>query len=226
MIGGAVRHPAQGPGAAGRPTAGAVLRSPTPPTGAVKSYSGGMRRRLDLAVSLHRVAAGAVPRRADHRPGSAQPHRPVGRAARAGRRRAPRCCSPRSTWRKPISSPTTSWSSTRAASSPRARRCSSSSRRATPAWWSPCHQRRPICRPRAACSAKTGAEVFVDAGRAQLTAAAEGIADMIQGGRLAAATADIERRRHRPVPAQPRRRVPVAHRAPHRRDEKVGRRDR
>ena len=53
----------------------------------VKGYSGGMRRRLDLAARAGRRAAGAVPRRADHRARPAQPHRPVGRHRRAGARR-------------------------------------------------------------------------------------------------------------------------------------------
>ena len=43
-----------------------------------KTYSGGMRRRLDLAVSLVAAPAGAVPRRADHRPRPAQPRRSCG----------------------------------------------------------------------------------------------------------------------------------------------------
>ena len=47
----------------------------------VKTYSGGMRRRLDLAGALVARPAGAVPRRADHRPRPAQPHRHVGRAS-------------------------------------------------------------------------------------------------------------------------------------------------
>ena len=49
-----------------------------------KTYSGGMRRRLDLAVSLVASPAGAVPRRADDRSRPAQPGRAVGGAARAG----------------------------------------------------------------------------------------------------------------------------------------------
>ena len=44
----------------------------------VKTYSGGMRRRLDLGGGARRQAAGAVPRRADDRPRSAQPARHVG----------------------------------------------------------------------------------------------------------------------------------------------------
>ena len=44
----------------------------------VATYSGGMRRRLDLAMSLVVKPAGAVPRRADDRPGPAQPARRVG----------------------------------------------------------------------------------------------------------------------------------------------------
>ena len=46
-----------------------------------------MRRRLDLARQPGRPAAGAVPRRADHRARPAQPHRAVGRRPRSGRRR-------------------------------------------------------------------------------------------------------------------------------------------
>ena len=39
----------------------------------VRTYSGGMRRRLDLAREPHRRARGALPRRAHHRPRPAQP---------------------------------------------------------------------------------------------------------------------------------------------------------
>ena len=52
----------------------------------VKTYSGGMRRRLDLAAAPGRPPARALPRRADHRPGSAQPRRPVGDDRGARRR--------------------------------------------------------------------------------------------------------------------------------------------
>ena len=45
-----------------------------------------MRRRLDLAAALVARAAGAVPRRADDRPGPAQPHRAVGDDRGARRR--------------------------------------------------------------------------------------------------------------------------------------------
>ena len=55
----------------------------------VKNFSGGMRRRLDLAASLVATPAGAVPRRADHRARPAQPQRPVGDAARPRRATAP-----------------------------------------------------------------------------------------------------------------------------------------
>ncbi len=64
--------------------------------------------------------------------------------------------------------------------------------------------------------ARTGVEVHVDEGARRLTAAAEGIADMTSGGGLASGQQD-RGRRHRPVPAEPRRRVPLAHRAPRRR---------
>ena len=45
----------------------------------VKTYSGGMRRRLDLGSALIGRSAPADPRRADHRPRPAQPDRDVGR---------------------------------------------------------------------------------------------------------------------------------------------------
>ena len=43
--------------------------SPTPPTAPCKTYSGGMQRKLDVAVGAHAPAAGPLPRRADDRPG-------------------------------------------------------------------------------------------------------------------------------------------------------------
>ena len=83
----------------------------------VATYSGGMRRRLDIAMSLignppviflDEPTTGLDPRGA---------HRGV--AGRQGARRAAArpCCSPRSTWTRPSSSPTGSRSSTRAGSS-------------------------------------------------------------------------------------------------------------
>ena len=57
-----------------------------------KKYSGGMRRRLDLAASFILRAARAVPGRADHGPGPAQPQRGLGRGAGASSPRARRCC--------------------------------------------------------------------------------------------------------------------------------------
>ena len=53
----------------------------------VGTYSGGMRRRLDLALSLIVDAAGAVPRRADDRPRHPQPAGAVERHPLARRRR-------------------------------------------------------------------------------------------------------------------------------------------
>ena len=85
-----------------------------------RSYSGGMRRRLDLAASLIAPAAADLPRRADHRPRPAHPRPDVGHHPRPGRRRAAPCCSPPSTSTRPTSSPTGSPSSTTAAWSPRA----------------------------------------------------------------------------------------------------------
>ena len=63
---------------------------------------------------------------------------------------------------------------------------------------------------------RTGVEVHVDTGARQLTATAEGIADLTRVAGWLAGQPD-RGRRHRPVPAQPRRRVPLAHRASRRR---------
>ena len=60
--------------------------SPTRPSRPVSTYSGGMRRRLDLAASLILAPPRAVPRRAHHRPRPARPQRGVGvRSARWSR---------------------------------------------------------------------------------------------------------------------------------------------
>ena len=74
----------------------------------VKTYSGGMRRRLDLGASLVGSPASAPPRRADNRPRSPQPHRAVGRHPRLWAQRAPTSCSPPSTSTKPTTSPRSS----------------------------------------------------------------------------------------------------------------------
>ena len=52
------------------------------------TYSGGMRRRLDLAMTPGRRPADHLPRRADHRPGPAQPPHHVGHHPRPRRRAA------------------------------------------------------------------------------------------------------------------------------------------
>ena len=61
-----------------------------------------------------RPAPGALPRRAHVGARPPQPHRAVGDHGRAGRRRAPPCSSPPSTWRRPTAWPTPSPSSTTA----------------------------------------------------------------------------------------------------------------
>ena len=85
--------------AAGRPEARApraaatscssASGSPTRPTARCGGYSGGMKRRLDLALALVHRPRDPVPRRADDRAGSAEPlgHVAGGRAAGARGRR-------------------------------------------------------------------------------------------------------------------------------------------
>ena len=52
----------------------------------VGGYSGGMKRRLDLALALAHRPAHPLPRRADHRPRHPEPHRALGGGRAAGRR--------------------------------------------------------------------------------------------------------------------------------------------
>ena len=99
------RRDAQAPG---RASCSSASSSPTPAGRMVKTYSGGMRRRLDLAASLDGATAGAVPRRADHRPRPHEPAAHVGGHPRASSPTAPPCCSPRSTSTRPTRSPTAS----------------------------------------------------------------------------------------------------------------------
>ena len=74
----------------------------------LKTYSGGMRRRLDLRRLPRGEAPDPVPRRADHRPGPAVAAGAVGASSTTSSPTAPPCCSPRSTSRRPTSSPRTS----------------------------------------------------------------------------------------------------------------------
>ena len=71
-----------------------------PPSGSA-TYSGGMRRRLDLALSFVVTPDGALPRRADHGARHPQPARAVGRHPRARRCRHHGASSRRSTSRRP-----------------------------------------------------------------------------------------------------------------------------
>ena len=111
--------------ASARPVAGATScwsgsTSPTPRDRPAKTYSGGMRRRLDLAAAL--VARPPV-LFLDEPTTGLDPRSRLGMwevIADLVARRAPRCCSPPSTWRRPTGSPTRSWSSTTAGSSPAA----------------------------------------------------------------------------------------------------------
>ena len=67
------------PRAAGAsPSCSSGSTSSTRPSKPAATYSGGMRRRLDLAMTPGRRPADHLPRRADHRPGPAQPPHDVG----------------------------------------------------------------------------------------------------------------------------------------------------
>ena len=98
--------------AAGAPSCSSCSTSPTPADRVVQTYSGGMRRRLDLAVGLLARPQVVFLDEPTTGPRPAQPQRPVGRDPRRSSRPAPRCCSPRSTSRRPTSWPTASRSST------------------------------------------------------------------------------------------------------------------
>ncbi len=136
----------------GRPALPAVrARRETPgrrAAGAVQPRRRGRPHRQDL---LRRHAppprpgrrpgghpAGDVHGRADHRPRPAQPPAAVGGHRRNWSRAAPRCCSPRSTWKRPTTWRTTSASSTTAWSSPAAPPTSSRPRPAASASRSSC----------------------------------------------------------------------------------------
>lgn len=77
-----------------------------------KTYSGGMRRRLDLAAAL--VVSPPVMFMDEPTTGLDPRNRSsCGRSSRSSSRAAPPCCSPRSIWRRPTTSRTTSaWSTT------------------------------------------------------------------------------------------------------------------
>lgn len=82
----------------------------------VKKYSGGMRRRLDIAASITVTPASSS---STNRPPVSTRAAAVRCGTSSGRwwRAEQRCCSRPSTWKKPINSPTESASSTTAKSS-------------------------------------------------------------------------------------------------------------
>ena len=86
-----------------------------------KTYSGGMKRRLDLASALVHQPEGALPRRADDRPRPRLAADRLGGGPQHQRDAAPRSSSPPSTWRRPTSSASGWRSSMPARSSPRGR---------------------------------------------------------------------------------------------------------
>jgi len=112
----------------------------------VKNYSGGMRRRLDIAASI--VVTPRLMFSTSRRPASirARATRSGTSSARSSRRARRSCCAPNTSTR-PTNSPTGSRSSTRARSSPRARRPSSRRRsgraRCMCGCWSPSSARSP-----------------------------------------------------------------------------------
>ena len=175
----------------------------------VKTYSGGMRRRLDLGQRPHRPAAAAVPRRADDRPRPAQPPRHVGRhpgprprghdaaadhpvprggrrAGRHHRRRRPRPD------HRPRAPPTSS----------RPRSAVSASRS-----WS--HRGRHRARRRGPRPRRRRREAIVDEHTRQLTVpGARAAPSALVAGRARPRRGGHRHRRHRPAPADARRRVP------------------
>ena len=67
----------------GAPSCSSGSGSPRPPTGRPGPTSGGMARKLDVAIGLDAPAERALPRRADHRAGPRGPRRDVGARSRA-----------------------------------------------------------------------------------------------------------------------------------------------
>ena len=120
----------------GRPTCWSGSTWPTRPAKPASTYSGGMRRRLDLAMTLVGDPRRDLPRRADHRARPAQPRGHVADRPRPGRRRRhdlPHHAVPGRG--RPARRPDRR-AATTAGSSPRARRTSSSG--ASPAGTSGC----------------------------------------------------------------------------------------
>ena len=118
----------------------------------LSTYSGGMRRRLDLAMTLVGEPESDLSRRT-HRPVSTRAAAaPCGRSSASWSPTASRSFSPPNTSTRPTSSPTRSRCSTTAASSPRAPRPSSSAASPAGTSSSTSPSRRPAVRGRPAAA--------------------------------------------------------------------------
>ena len=183
-----------------------------------RTYSGGMRRRLDLGASLVGAPAPAPARRAHHRPRPAQPHRAVGRDPRPRRRRHRRAAHhPVPRRGRPARRPGRDHRPR-----PRGRRghARPSSSGGSAATWSrsTCADATDLARgrrdARAAASTRPSRSTRPPGGSASAStpaATASMSAPALDRGRR------HRRRGHRAAPAQPRRGLPRPHRRPHRR---------
>ncbi len=179
----------------------------------VKTYSGGMRRRLDLAAALVGRAAAAVPRRADHRSRPAQPASACGRSSASWSRTGSTVLLTTQYLEEAdaladeiavidpgqvIARGTADELKYQVGGERRRGRRRAGGRRAR----APC-----------ACSARRRRQVTVDEHARRVTCRAPAGAAACSSGRCARSTRRASRRRRRPAPADPGRRVPHADRA-------------